>query len=71
MGFPRMMRVRQKFDAPKIADVPAEVEKGEDVSASHADHENRVRLAHEGLEYGDRLLPASVPEVFRPVFAPE
>lgn len=25
MGFPRMMRIRQKFDAPRIADVPAEV----------------------------------------------
>ncbi|GAB4137815.1 MAG: lactate racemase domain-containing protein [Planctomycetaceae bacterium] len=27
MAFPRMMRIRQKFEAPRIADVPAEVEK--------------------------------------------
>lgn len=27
MAFPRMIRVRQTFDAPKVADIPAEVEK--------------------------------------------
>lgn len=27
MGFPRMMRIRQKFDAPRVADVPAEVDR--------------------------------------------
>lgn len=27
MAFPRMLRIRQSFDAPKVADIPAEVEK--------------------------------------------